>query len=112
MAKPKRASLRSTLSSGQFVLAPGIFDMITARIADAMGFPALYMTGYGVTASHLGLPDAGLATYTDMVGRVRIYNLGFVIYTVASLLLAGAGLLAQAWCRIEESDDDRRDDED
>jgi len=71
MANSKQASLRSVLSSGQFVLAPGVFDMITARIADAMGFPALYMTGYGVTASYLGLPDAGLATYTDMVDRVR-----------------------------------------
>ena len=29
------------------------------------------MTGYGTVASHLGLPDAGLATYTDMVGRVK-----------------------------------------
>jgi 2-methylisocitrate lyase-like PEP mutase family enzyme len=45
--------------------------MISAKVADAMGFDALYMTGYGVVASHLGLPDAGLATYTDMVGRVR-----------------------------------------
>src|SRR4029078_5196728 len=32
-----------------------------------MEFPALYMTGYGATASMLGLPDAGLATYSDMV---------------------------------------------
>jgi 2-methylisocitrate lyase-like PEP mutase family enzyme len=45
--------------------------MISARIADRMGFPALYMTGFGVVASYLGLPDAGLATYTDMVGRVN-----------------------------------------
>src|SRR5690606_24997352 len=37
----------------------------------SMGFNALYMTGYGVVASYLGLPDAGLASYTDMVGRVR-----------------------------------------
>ena len=37
-----------------------------------MGFNALYMTGYGTTASYLGLPDAGLATYTDMVGRARM----------------------------------------
>jgi 2-methylisocitrate lyase-like PEP mutase family enzyme len=35
-----------------------------------MVFDCLYMTGYGVVASHLGLPDAGLATYSDMVGRV------------------------------------------
>ena len=53
------------------ISAPGVFDMISARIADTMGFDALYMTGYGVVASHLGLPDAGLASYTDMVGRVR-----------------------------------------
>lgn len=53
------------------ISAPGVFDMISARIADTMGFDALYMTGYGVVASHLGLPDAGLASYTEMVSRVR-----------------------------------------
>jgi 2-methylisocitrate lyase-like PEP mutase family enzyme len=44
--------------------------MVSARIADGMGFPGLYMTGYGTVASYLGLPDAGLATYTDMLDRV------------------------------------------
>ena len=53
------------------ISAPGVFEMISARIADTMGFDALYMTGYGVVASHLGLPDAGLASYTEMVGRVH-----------------------------------------
>ena len=72
MPQARRPTLRSVLSSGQFVLAPGIFDMVTARVADSMGFPALYMTGYGAAASHLGLPDAGLATYTDMVGRAKV----------------------------------------
>ena len=37
-----------------------------------MGFEALYMTGYGTVASNLGLPDAGIATYNDMVGRVGV----------------------------------------
>jgi 2-methylisocitrate lyase-like PEP mutase family enzyme len=62
--------LKDRLKSGDFVLAPGVFDLISAKIADGMGFPALYMTGYGTVASHLGLPDAGLATYTEMVERV------------------------------------------
>ncbi len=53
------------------ISAPGVFDMISARIVDGMGFDALYMTGYGVVASYLGLPDAGLASYTEMVGRVH-----------------------------------------
>lgn len=44
--------------------------MLSLRIADQLGFEALYMTGFGVSASHLGVPDAGIATYTDMVGRV------------------------------------------
>jgi 2-methylisocitrate lyase-like PEP mutase family enzyme len=61
--------LRTALSARRFVAAPGVFDLISARIADTMGFAALYMTGYGTVASHLGLPDAGLATYSDMVGR-------------------------------------------
>lgn len=68
MADPK---LKQMIESGSFVAAPGVFDMISTLIADRMGFPALYVTGYGVSASHLGLPDAGLMTYTDMVERVR-----------------------------------------
>ena len=70
-ASEKRAALAGAIRDGQFVVAPGVYDMISAKIADGMGFPALYMTGYGVAASHLGLPDAGIASYADVVGRVR-----------------------------------------
>ena len=66
------AKLRDLLARGEFILAPGIYDGISARVADRMGFPALYMTGYGATASMLGLPDAGLATYSDMLGRAEM----------------------------------------
>jgi 2-methylisocitrate lyase-like PEP mutase family enzyme len=61
--------LRSALAGKGLIAAPGVYDMISARIADGFGFQALYMTGYGVSAS-LGLPDAGLVGYTEMVGRV------------------------------------------
>jgi 2-methylisocitrate lyase-like PEP mutase family enzyme len=67
MADPR---LKAALREGGFVVAPGIFDMISARVADGMGFSALYATGFGTVASHLGIADAGLATYTDMVSRV------------------------------------------
>lgn len=66
----RRAALAARIRAGGLVVAPGIYDGITARMADSMGFDALYMTGYGTVASHLGMPDAGLASYTDMVGRV------------------------------------------
>jgi 2-methylisocitrate lyase-like PEP mutase family enzyme len=63
------AKLRAALVGKGLIVAPGVYDMISARIAGGMRFPALYMTGFGVSAS-LGLPDAGLASYSEMVGRV------------------------------------------
>jgi len=66
-------SLKTKLAAGEFIAAPGIYDGISVRLADSMGFDALYMTGYGVVASHLGLPDAGLASYRDMLERVRAF---------------------------------------
>ena len=63
--------LADQLKRPGLIMAPGVFDMVSAKIADTMGFRALYMSGFGVVASHLGLPDAGIATYSDMVGRVR-----------------------------------------
>ena len=70
----RRALLRERLSKGRLVVAPGVFEMVSAKIADRMGFDALYMTGYGTVASYLGVPDAGLATYTDMVNRVSQFT--------------------------------------
>jgi 2-methylisocitrate lyase-like PEP mutase family enzyme len=67
----RRAALKTRVANGPIVLAPGIFDLLSAKVADAMAFPALYMTGYGVNASLLGRPDAGLGTYRDFVDRVR-----------------------------------------
>ncbi len=67
----KKKTLRNRLQQPGLLSAPGIFDMVSLRLADTFGFDALYMTGFGAVASHMGLPDAGLATYSDMVGRVK-----------------------------------------
>ena len=67
-------SLREVLNArpkDRVIAAPGVYDMVSLRMAARMGFDALYMTGYGTVASHLGLPDAGLASYSDMVNRVE-----------------------------------------
>lgn len=48
----------------------GVFDMVSLRLADSFGIDALHMAGCGTVASHMGLPDAGLATCSDMVDRV------------------------------------------
>jgi len=58
--------LRQLLGSGRTIVAPGCYNALSAKILDGVGFPALYMTGYGTSLSLLGLPDAGLATMTEM----------------------------------------------
>ena len=65
-------SLRTLLQQPGILTLPGVYDGISARMADQAGFPALYMTGYGVVASALGVADAGVATYTEMLDRVRM----------------------------------------
>ena len=61
--------LKTKLAGGYFVV-PGIQDMITAVIADKVGFDVVYGTGYWLTASAYGLPDAGIASYTQMLDRM------------------------------------------
>lgn len=90
---PGKAKLRQLIQSGRFIVAPGVYDMISARIADRMGFDALYMTGYGVTASYLGLPDAGLATYTDMLNRASTIAGGTETPLIADADTGYGGLL-------------------
>ncbi len=62
--------IREKLSRGEFFVAPGLQDMISAVVANKVGFDIVYGTGYWLTASALGMPDAGLATYTQMLDRM------------------------------------------
>ncbi|MDH7973218.1 isocitrate lyase/PEP mutase family protein [Sphingomonas sp. AR_OL41] len=61
---------RAKLAAGQFFVVPGIHDMIAAVVADRVGFDVVYGSGYWLTASAYGLPDAGIASYTQMVDRM------------------------------------------
>jgi 2-methylisocitrate lyase-like PEP mutase family enzyme len=87
------ARLKQTLAAGEFVVAPGVFEMFSAKIADRMGFKALYMTGYGISASHLGLADAGLVTYRDMVERARTIAQGTQTPLIADADTGFGGLI-------------------
>jgi carboxyvinyl-carboxyphosphonate phosphorylmutase len=54
------------LNEPGIIVAPGAYDGISARLIEAAGFKAVYMTGAGTAASHLGQPDLGLTTLTEM----------------------------------------------
>jgi len=62
--------LRQMLASGQMITAPFVLNAFHAKIAEAVGFDAVYMTGAG-TAAEKGFPDVGLLTMTEMVSNAK-----------------------------------------
>ncbi|NKC16720.1 MAG: carboxyvinyl-carboxyphosphonate phosphorylmutase [Gammaproteobacteria bacterium] len=58
--------LRELLKAPETLFIPGCYNAMTAKILEQVGFPAIYMTGYGTSLSLLGMPDAGLATMSEM----------------------------------------------
>ena len=69
--RERAGSLRQMLGGQEPILAPGAYDALTARIYEQAGFPAIYMTGFGTSASLLGRPDVGLLTMSQMVDNAR-----------------------------------------
>jgi len=63
--------LRQRLKASGIIAAPGAPDSLTARLIEQAGFEAIYMTGFGATASRLGRPDIGLLTQTEMTTHAR-----------------------------------------
>jgi 2-methylisocitrate lyase-like PEP mutase family enzyme len=61
---------RRLLKSGKMIVAPGVYDGITAKLTEQAGFSAAYMTGAGTSAAH-GYPDFGLITMSEMVANAR-----------------------------------------
>src|SRR5258708_29352229 len=61
--------LRQMLNDPGIIVAPGAYDGFSARLIEAAGFQAVYMTGAGTAASHLGQPDLGLPTLTEIANH-------------------------------------------
>ena len=64
------AKLRQMLNSDGLIVAPFVLNALHARIAESVGFDAVYMTGAG-TAAERGFPDVGLLTMTEMVANAK-----------------------------------------
>lgn len=63
--------LRQLIQSKEILVAPGAFDALSAKLIEAVGFEAVYMTGFGTAASIFGVPDIGLLTMTEMVENAK-----------------------------------------
>ncbi|HEU5438430.1 MAG TPA: isocitrate lyase/PEP mutase family protein [Ktedonobacterales bacterium] len=79
------SQLRALLAGPEMILAPGAYDALSARLIEAAGFPAVYMTGFGTSASLLGRPDVGLLTMSEMVD-----NAGRIVGAVGVPVIADA----------------------
>ena len=64
-------ALRRLLSEPGLIVLPGCHDAVSARIAERAGFPLAFMSGFGVAAARLGLPDTGLISYGEMLDQGR-----------------------------------------
>jgi carboxyvinyl-carboxyphosphonate phosphorylmutase len=67
----KTMGLRELIRSPEILVAPGAYDAFSAKLIEAAGFDAVYMTGFGTAAGIFGLPDIGLLTMTEMVENAR-----------------------------------------
>jgi len=63
--------MRELLAGPDLFLAPGAFDCVSARLVEAAGFGALYVTGAGISMSALGAPDLGALSFGEILDRVR-----------------------------------------
>jgi len=73
MQKTKvKASLREQIEDNKkIIVLPGVFDALSARIAEQVGFDAMFQTGYGSAAALLGMPDYGLLNAGETIDNAR-----------------------------------------
>lgn len=67
-------TLRDLLNTGELIVAPGVYDGLSAALVREAGFPAAYLSGAAVAASAVGLPDLGLATMSELAAAATVVN--------------------------------------
>lgn len=71
MSATPAAQIRELLAAGRTVNMPGVYDALSARLAEQAGFDVMFISGYSVSAAHLGLPDYGYLTQTEITAAAR-----------------------------------------
>ncbi len=70
-ATGRNRAFRDLLAGSRILVSPGAYDCITARLVEAAGFAAVYVTGSGLSMSRLGAPDVGLVSFAEVLDQVR-----------------------------------------
>jgi 2-methylisocitrate lyase-like PEP mutase family enzyme len=69
--RSRRQTLRALVQQKKGAVVPGAYDGVSAKLVEQAGFPAVYMTGFGTSASRLGQPDLGFAGLAEMADQAR-----------------------------------------
>lgn len=85
--------LREILAEPGILVLPGVYDCLSARLAARAGFPALFTSGFGFSASLLGMPDMGLLTAPEVIAHLRNICRAVTVPVVADLDTGYGGTL-------------------
>ena len=66
-----RKALKALLAKGKTIVAPGVYDAVSAKLVQDAGFPAVYIGSYTTGASRLGQPDVGIVSLPEMVAHAQ-----------------------------------------
>ncbi len=69
--KTKTAILRKMLTEPGLILLPGVYDALSAKLAVAAGFKAIYLSGSAIAMSQFAYPDIGLPTMSEVIEQAR-----------------------------------------
>ncbi|MFP6687036.1 MAG: isocitrate lyase/phosphoenolpyruvate mutase family protein, partial [Polyangiaceae bacterium] len=64
-------SIHPSIANGEVLVAAGVYDVLSAKLAARAGFQTVVLSGYAVSASYLGEPDFGLLTQNEMLDVAR-----------------------------------------
>ena len=77
--------LRKKLKEPGIILSPGVYDCISAKIAERTGFEVIFTSGFGISGSVFGYPDYGLLTATEMLNATRYISKSVDIPLIADI---------------------------
>jgi methylisocitrate lyase len=70
----KEPGVLKLMEEEKILILPGVYDALTAKIAEKLGFKAIVLGGYSVSATRLGKPDLGFVTMVEMASQVKIIS--------------------------------------
>lgn len=94
-------TFRQMLKKKEIIIAPGVYDCVSAKVAEKVGLRAIYMGGFGVSGSLVGKPDLGLISGTEMIDHAKRITsaVGIPVFADAD---TGYGNALNMWRTVKE----------